>query len=242
MAEDPDFASAYIHLAYALSNQNKPKAEVLLPAERAFRMSDTTSDRERYFIRGSYYGFLGDDAKAITAYETLLTLYPDHYWGLNNLAGLYLESGRDRDAAELSARAADMRPKDYHSNVAAASCLAPLDRDRFQSYVRRALDLVTPAALERNPGGVSWLELVQAEEYWLAGEIPEALRATDAVAAKIDSLPEKAREAYGDDLFGVYLQLGRLDSAAGCLQKISDPLFRHEKMSRVSFMRRIRPR
>ena len=57
------------------------------------------------------------------------------------------------------------------------------------------------------------------------------------MAAKIDSLGEKAREDYADDLFGVYLQLGRLDSAAGCLRKISDPIFRHEKMSRVSFMR-----
>ncbi len=71
----------------------------------------------------------------------------------------------------------------------------------------------------------------------MAGDVAEALRATDGVAAKLDSLDEKGREGYADNLFGVYLELGRIDSAAACLRKITDPLFRREKMSRVSFVR-----
>ena len=152
VAEDPEFASAYIHLAHAIHNQNKPKAEFLLPAEKAFRMSDTTSDRERYFIRGSYYDFLGDDAKAITAYETLLTLYPDHYWGLNNLTDHHHKSGRNRDAAELSARAADMRPKDF-----AVQCRSGL---RYGAFGSESIpDLRSPGPGTGYPcrsGRVSW--------------------------------------------------------------------------------------
>ena len=237
VAEDPEFASAYIHLAHAIHNQNRPKAEFLPPAETAFRLSETTTERERYFIRGSYYQLLGQDEKAITSYQTLLTLYPDHYWGIGNLAYCYEKQGRVKNGLEMRARRADLRPKDFRSNAEAAFSLALFDPVRSSIYVRRARELVTPAILEEDPGGVSWLELVPAEENWLAGNIPEALRIADGVAAKIDSLGDKAREDYADNLFGVYLELGRIDSAEGCLQKISDPVFRHEKMSRVSFMR-----
>src|SRR5207249_1260763 len=42
VAEDPSFASAWIHLAWTLRNQEKPLAEYQPYAETAMRLSDST--------------------------------------------------------------------------------------------------------------------------------------------------------------------------------------------------------
>ena len=235
VAEDPEFASAYVHLAWAIRNQGKPKAEYIPPAETAFRLSDRTTDRERYFIRGSYYDLLRDDEKAITAYQALLFLYPDHEWGLWNLANVYAREGRLKDASEMVARLSDLRPKGFESNAVLAAYLAPLDPARSRMYARRARRLATSPSVEEAPALAARLELMPAKEYWLEDDVEGSLRAADGVAAKIDSLGDRARGAFADQLFPVYLELGRLDSAARCLQKIPDPLLRHELLSRVAF-------
>ena len=54
VAEDPDFASGYMHLAWTISNQRRPAPEYLPPAERAVELGARVSERERYFILGSY--------------------------------------------------------------------------------------------------------------------------------------------------------------------------------------------
>ncbi len=102
ISEDPEFASAYIYLAFAISNQrssDRPnwKEELLPYAQRAFELSDQTSERERYFIRGSYFGFMDQQEKRIANYKALLQLYPDHYWANNNL---FLDYRRERLIAE----------------------------------------------------------------------------------------------------------------------------------------------
>ncbi len=95
VAIDPEFASAHIFLAHAIRNQRVPRTlkpaedrvdEYMKHAEQAFQLAGTTSDRERYFIHGSYSAMKGEPEKAIHAFETLLSLYPDHFWAVNNLA------------------------------------------------------------------------------------------------------------------------------------------------------------
>ena len=76
VAEDPDFASGYMHLAWSIRNQRRPAPEYLPPAERAVALAERVSERERYFILGSYHNMLGQDEQAVTAYEALLRLYP----------------------------------------------------------------------------------------------------------------------------------------------------------------------
>lgn len=237
VAEDPEFASAYIHLAHAIRNQRKPKEEFLPAAETAFRLSEKTTERERYFIRGSYYSFLGQYDKSITSYETLVTLYPDHSWGVNNLANLYFRQGRAKDAIEMVVRRAELRPKKFGAQAAAALWLAPLDPVRTSLYVDRARALVTPSLVEELPFPAARLEVMPAKEHWLKGDLMGSLRAADAVASRLDSLGELVRFAFADQLFPVYLELGRLESATQVLQKIPDPLLRHELLSRVAFAR-----
>src|SRR5262249_41410389 len=78
VAEDPGFASALLLLAYTYENTGDHE-KARLEFQRAFDLADTTSDRERLFILGSYYSEVAKDReKAAEAYEALLQLYPDH--------------------------------------------------------------------------------------------------------------------------------------------------------------------
>ena len=237
VAEDPSFASAYIYLACAIANQKRPVEEFRSYAETAFRLSEATTERERYFIRGSYYSILGQIEKAMAAFEALLSLYPDDFWGSMSLADLYYGEGRFRDAAELGVRRADLRPWDFRANETAASDLAPLDRVRSRLYVERARGLVSPAITQENPGDVAWLELFPAAEAWLDGNLAEALLATDGWAAKIDSLNSNPRTTFATNAALSYLTLGRLEAAERCLHMITDPLLREEQLARVAFFR-----
>jgi tetratricopeptide (TPR) repeat protein len=138
VAEDPEFASAHIHLAWAIGNQHRPAEEWRPYAEAAFRLSATTTERERYFIRGSYYQLLDQPEKAIAAFRALFSLYPDHFWGAQNLIALYMKQGQLKDAAEMELRRADLRPKDFEANYDAAVEMLAFDPARSGIYLRRA--------------------------------------------------------------------------------------------------------
>ena len=71
-------------------------------ARRAFDLAETATPQERYFITGSFYGMNvwsdrnsrnTDNPKeleqALSAYEALLTIQPDHYYVQNNLQYTY---------------------------------------------------------------------------------------------------------------------------------------------------------
>ena len=235
VTEDPNFASAYIHLAYAICNQKRPVEEYRSYLDTALRLAETTTEREQFFIRASYYDLLSQPEKAIVAYEALLSLYPDDFWGAGNLAGLYRSKDRLTDAVELEVRRADLRPWDFHANCAAASDLAPLDRVRSRLYVQRARALLSPAVMEDSD--VEWLELFPAAEAWLDGNLTGALRVADGLAARIDSLNSNARTGFAVGTAIFYLTLGRLEVAAQCFQKIPDPLLRQEQLARVALFR-----
>jgi tetratricopeptide (TPR) repeat protein len=237
IAEDPNFASAYMHLAHAINNQRRPAEEFRPYAETALRLSESTTERERLFIRGSYYGLLGQQGKAIAAFEALLSLYPDDFWGTNNLVSLYWSEGRFRDAVELEVRRADLRPWDFQANEIAASDLVPLDRVRSRLYVERARALISPAAIQEHPGEAEWLELAPAVEAWLDGNLTRALQVVDGMAARIDSLNGGARTSFAMGTALFYLTLGRLEAAAQCFQKIPDPFLREEQLARVAFVK-----
>ena len=74
IAKDPEFASAHIFLAWAIRDQDKPADAYMKHAEQAVQLAGTTSDRERYYIQGSYSEMKGESEKAIHAYEALLSL------------------------------------------------------------------------------------------------------------------------------------------------------------------------
>jgi tetratricopeptide (TPR) repeat protein len=209
--------------------------------ERAFQLAEATADRERYFIVGSYYGrFLEDGEKAAHAYEALLRIYPEHSWGTNNLFLTYTFLGRHTEAAQLAARAADLRPRDFGANVDAAQALAFFGRDLRQTraYVARARELVAPGSRESFAAAIAWLEVFPALDEWFSADPRAALQEVDTAAQRIDSLEGRAREELANYVAHVYLVLGRLDAAERTLEAIPASDLRHEFLARVAFIRR----
>jgi tetratricopeptide (TPR) repeat protein len=227
VAEDPEFASAQIHLAHAIRNQGRPKEEFLPAAETAYRFSDRTTERERYFIRGSYYDFLGEKNKAVAAYEALLSVDPDHFWGTNNLIDFYVDLGRYDEAARCGIHRADLRPKDFEARFWAAWFLAQFDRDpaRARLYVHRTLELVSPDVMREFPSEVAWLELFLANERWLEGDAAGALALATRFAEKLESTPSLRQYGAVEQLGNVFLTLGKLRTAEEFFHRLSDPTF-----------------
>ena len=64
-----------------------------------------------------------------------------------------------------------------------------------------------------------------------------AIQEVDRAAARISSFNGLAREAVADYVALSYMALGRLRAAERSLGEISDPILRHERLSRVAFAR-----
>ncbi len=149
IAKDPEFASAHIFLAWAIRDQDKPADAYMKHAEQAVQLAGTISDRERYYIQGSYSEMKGEFEKAIHAYEALLSLYPDHFWANRNLAIELTRVGEEHRALTYWLRCADLRPNSFdYARHAAFQLLLNGDLARAKTYWSRALDLMTAENVE----------------------------------------------------------------------------------------------
>ena len=149
-----------------------------------------TSDRERYFILGSYHAMLGQDEQAVTVYEALVRLYPDHYWGTNNLAGLTGRLGRPEEAGRWRVRRADLRPTNLRvTTFAVQTLLGTGDVAAAEPYIERARALASAEGADPRFPGASFLKVDAA---WVGGDAEQALAALNEVVA---SGPPQTREA-----------------------------------------------
>ena len=224
VAEDPDFASGYMHLAHAIRNQERPAEEYLPYAERAVELSETTSDRERYFIRGGYYTMAGQLEDAATAYEALLRLYPDHYYGTNNLAQLYRRLGRVEQRARLQVRRADLRPNDLRVNSAAArSLMAAGDLEAAGPYLRRVEVLASAdGAVPHLVSQANSLLVRAARAHVQAGQLEEAeayVRRADALASLKGADPMAVARASFLPVYTSWRQ-GHIEQARSTLDRL----------------------
>ena len=237
LAEDPEFASGYMFLAHAIANQHRPAEEYLPYAERALELSRTTSERERYFILGSYYRMIGEHEKAIATYETLVRLYPDHYWGTNNLGGNNLRLGRLEEAARWHARRADLRPNDFRVNVHAAKSLFRYAGDlaAAEPYLRRARELASAEAEQQFSELASWLRFFPVEEAWFRGDVEQALSELNRVTAS--GPPQRnGRDHWYWYAGTAYLTLGKLQAAEDMFLKKKED-FRPAQYAHVAWVR-----
>lgn len=225
LAEDPDFASAHIMLGYVLDNMNRTgRAQHW---ERAFALAATTSERERLFILGSYYGSKsarpGDEAwtKAIAAYEQLVRHYPDDHWGLNNLHFFYDAEGRTRESLQLRVRKLDLRPENEDAalgdlwgrlmsfgDVATANRLAArCDREPAFKPCQRLF-------VQRDAQPI-WRELRQ-------GHPEEAIRIAEQLVRKFSQLDPATMEESNSIMGDLYTGAGMLQAAAALAQSLPD--------------------
>ena len=226
VAEDPDFASGYMHLAWTISNQQKPAPEYLPPAERAVALAERVSERERYFILGSYHHMLGDAARAaldqdlatveyeqaVTAYEALLRLYPDHYWGTGNLAYTNQRLGRMEEAWRWRARRADLRPTNLQQTLfLVRHFLETGDVAAAEPYVERARALASAEGAD--PRQVVQASFLKVDTAWVGGDAEQALAALTEVVASGPPQTREARDSWLVQASLRYQALGMLDAA-----------------------------
>ena len=220
---DPEFASAHIYLAHAIQNQRKPTEEYLPYAEKAFQLADGASQRERYFIHGSYYQMKGEREKAVQAYESLLVLYPDHFWAINNLANLLRADGEDQRALTYAVRGAELRPNSFaHTIKAALQLLRSGDLAKAKNYVARTLDLMNPEDLEPNTGPTMQLMWFPAFEALLHADPETALREANRSLERLRSVGGK-RFVNDSPMGAFYLTLGKIELARDWFEESTEP-------------------
>ena len=238
VSEDPEFASAYIHLAHAIRNQRRAPEEYRRYAERAFRLAGTTSDRERYFILGSYHSMFARGEEAIAAYEVLIRLHPDHYWATNNLIGQYDRLGRPEEALRHGMRRADLRPHDFDVNADAAHRVMRLGADvaLARPYAERARQLEIAGA---RPGWGSphWVALFPVYDHWLANDPSAALETLTALAESVRSADRAERDGLAEYVGAAYLMLGALEAAEDVIESVVDDYKRQGGLAEIAWAR-----
>jgi serine/threonine-protein kinase len=238
LAHDPDFASAHIWVAWSLSNQRRPVEEYLLHAKRAFDLADQTPERERYFIRGSYYHLTDDYERAFASYEALVRIHPDHFWGLNNLQIVAVRLARPpAQIAGLFEQLAASRPNDLYLQARAAQTLARLRGiAAAQPYVDRARALLpTPSGDGPQQTQISWIKLFPVHKLWVAGRIQEAAATLDAIAIDPQTESDTERPYF---LRGcLYLTLGQLRRAEELFDRLGDVAYRSAGLAYAALAR-----
>ena len=147
VALDPEFAMAYRNMAAAYTNIGYT-SEASERYQKAFELSDTVSERERYYIQGVYYLQSENTyGKAIKAYTELLKLYPDDSIGNNNLGALYTVSEDWNEAIpyyELNIRNRDERVFSYENVSTCYAAQGQYDKAQevLETYIRNVSDNV----------------------------------------------------------------------------------------------------
>ncbi len=162
IAEDSMFAMAYRKTAIILNNEGEQRARAVDAATRAYEFRDRLTERERYLVTAAYHSVVtGNRDQVISAYRTVLDMYPDDTYALNNLGVIY---GQLRDfsrASDLYGQALDVDPTSrlYYSNLSGslarqkqwdtATVIAELFQERFPANPEVKLAFVLNAAYEQ---------------------------------------------------------------------------------------------
>ena len=147
IALDTAFAMAYRKLGVSLANIFANESRRVEALTKAFQHRDRLTDRERYMTAASYYAMVTNDReKAMTAYSSLIDLYPDDYRALNNLANLYGELRDYETAEELYSRAVEA--EDSTGSIGFRNLVAALVSQGKFEQATATLDLL----LAKQPG------------------------------------------------------------------------------------------
>jgi len=222
LVEDPDFATAHIYLASALRNLSEPDWQP--EAERAIALASGVGERERYFIFGSYEILTGHPDRAIPPFQTLVRLYPDHYFGVSNLANAYRQLGRVEEALEMERRRADMRPNDFISNSRATAFFMPFDLTQAGHYAQRAASLA-PHHYETavDLSNLINIRYFHFHELWMRDDVNGALAELQRLSQQAPDVDNpQGQRAFKFTTALCYLVLGRVQTARKLVETIED--------------------
>ncbi len=185
-AEDPEFASAHIWLAWAQHNLGLGNADSVLAdqslrtAQRAVALVGNTTPRERHFILGSNFYLRDRNAEAAAEFEALLTLYPDDYWGQHKLYEVARQTMPPEKILELTLRGVAARPNDPNSQLRAATEVIRTALPEARPYFARAVELGRASDALRGTD-LRYASLFQAHDLWTQRRIGDAARVLEEV-------------------------------------------------------------
>jgi DNA-binding winged helix-turn-helix (wHTH) protein/tetratricopeptide (TPR) repeat protein len=212
---DTTFAMGYTILAFVdlwQGNLLKGKANFGKAAE----FTNNLSDREKFFILGSNAMYnIGDYKKAIEYYELLLSVYPDDYWGNENLSIAYLGNGDIKQYLKYKKVCEKLRPN-YFINFS--------DKGLFSLYYDRNVEKANvefSRALELNPYfPFEFPYLAGAFLDWMHEDVDSAEnKMYDFLSFKINKLIPMSRITSRWFLSRFFLFEGRFDEAIKLLKE-----------------------
>jgi tetratricopeptide (TPR) repeat protein len=252
--EDPEFASGWIALAWATRNVSEVPYDAGRAAvdkvsqtyrpflERAMKLSASAPPWERYWIAGSYYRLLGDDARALPEFEALVKLRPDHWAGGRNLHGLLTRLGRIDEALAVRRQIADHRPNDFFANYEAAALI--IERTGNVSLATPYIDRLNALAASVTRDGANtaralvWTKWLPTYLAWRADDVAAVGRHIEAAIRSLDGLPGAQRDPTQHIIAEFALALGRLDEAETYFVKREEkPDLRHWNGANIALAR-----
>ncbi len=176
---DSTFAMSYLYLGFAyLWTGQLPESRTAFA--KAVQLSENATDREKYFILGSNAAFsLGDFQQAIANYEVLVELYPDDYWGHENLSQIYLWAGDYQRCVEQKQICARIRPyyAINYSDLGVDALFLEQDVTKAHTEFSHALQLNPDIPMELPYLSAAFLD-------WMNGDLDSARSKMEAFIAK----------------------------------------------------------
>jgi tetratricopeptide (TPR) repeat protein len=223
---DSTFAMAHRKLAIILNNQGERRSLAVREATLAYQYRDRLTERERYLVTAAYHSVVtGDRDQQISAYRTVLDLYPDETIALNNLGVIY-SNLRDYDrAAEYYDRALEVDPTTrlHYSNLAgtlgtqgrfdSAEVVIDLFAERFTDNPEVAISRIMHVTKQKDfevaeEMGLAVLAAQRGEVFWEATAY-EWMANLDAMRGRMESAERRWQRSFdltmGRRLQGRYL-------------------------------------
>jgi TolB-like protein/Tfp pilus assembly protein PilF len=183
LAADPQFALAYVGLAYATVNQRyldgRSVADVTATAEpllaRALQLDPELS--ELYVVRAALREEQARTSEALEDLNRAVALNANDSWAFAALGRIYIAKAQPRIALQNLMRALALDPLDYILH--ARQCIALQDLARYE----QASAACERARALQGPG--NWAFVVSARLAWTQGDLVEASNWT-AAALKVD--------------------------------------------------------
>jgi tetratricopeptide (TPR) repeat protein len=237
ISEDPEFASAYMHLAFAIHNQRREPDEFLVFAEKAAARAKNTTLQERLFILGSVAAMRGDTDEALTHYQNLLKINPDHYWANNNVAGMLGRGRRSPESVPYRVKLVALRPNQFITNYFAAEAIQYWTErpEEAEPYYRRAAELMPATTWTQHPAAATRVRLRTAERAWREGHLDVLLTELDAAAAQARRNSGPGADALAASVAEIEMALGRTDRVAMMVRHIEDPALRSMVAGRAAW-------
>ncbi|HUE43978.1 MAG TPA: protein kinase [Candidatus Sulfotelmatobacter sp.] len=142
---DPNFARAYA-AAGSFYNSHNQASLAIVNFKKAFELRNGVTDRERYYIEGTYYGTVtGELDKSQTTYKEWSQAYPNDDVAFNNLGVIYSQLGRFDEALPAIQAGAALVPNSVNGYGNLIGCYLALNRfddamKAFQESQQRNLD------------------------------------------------------------------------------------------------------